>query len=264
MIIDGRALAEKMLATTAMQVSDLSYTPKLGVVTCDPNLETKQYLELKRQKAQQVGIELVVLELPDFATTEDCIASVNRLAEDAHGVLVQLPLPTTIDRERVLDAIPVHKDPDGFAYGRDERSVLPPVAAAIEIIATEYDVTFANQTVVVLGNGRLVGRPAAQYAETLGAQVTVLEENTADYDAVLRAADIVITGVGQPHFVTSTMLKDGVIVFDAGASEDGGVVVGDVDPSVAKTASLFTPVPGGIGPITVSALLDNLLKLISR
>jgi methylenetetrahydrofolate dehydrogenase (NADP+)/methenyltetrahydrofolate cyclohydrolase len=108
----------------------------------------------------------------------------------------------------------------------------------------------------------LVGQPAARYVETEGGVVSVLTEDSPEYDAQIAQAEVLITGVGQAHFITPDRVSDGVVVFDAGASEDGGVVVGDVDPAVAEKASLFTPVPGGVGPITVAALLDNLVELI--
>ena len=264
MIIDGRKIAEELLNSVADKTAKLSYTPKLGVVTCAPGIETKQYLELKKKKAKQAGIDLVVLELPDTSTTEDCVSCVNRLSENCHGVLVQLPLPPSVDREQVLNAIPVNQDPDGFAYERDERSALPPVVAAIDLIAKKNSLSFKGKKVVVLGNGRLVGQPALQYVEKLDADTILLEKDSDDYFEKIKKAEILITGVGNPHFITNDMVSEGVVVFDAGASEDGGVVVGDVDPKVVEKASLFTPVPGGIGPITVAALLNNLVELVSQ
>lgn len=264
MVVDGRAIAKEILASVAKKTANLSFTPKLGVVTCAPGPETRQYLELKCTKADQVGVDVIVLELPHDTTTQDCIATVNRLAEDCHGVLVQLPLPNHIQRELVLDAVPVAKDVDGFAYGRDSRSVLPPVPAAIDAIAQKHNIDFSHKKVAVIGYGRLVGEPAARYAEKMGAEVAVLLEDSKEYVETLRSADIVIAGAGKPHFITKDMVSTGVIIFDAGASEDGGVIVGDVHPEVSQVASIFSPVPGGIGPITVAMLLDNLLKLIRQ
>jgi methylenetetrahydrofolate dehydrogenase (NADP+)/methenyltetrahydrofolate cyclohydrolase len=264
MIVDGRAIAQRVLASVAEETTKLGFRPKLGVLTCAPGAETRQYLDLKQRKAQEVGIDLVVLELPASASTEDCITSVERLAPECHGVLVQLPLPTTIDRERVLEAVPVNQDPDGFAYGRDPASVLPPVVGAIDSISTAYKITFKEKKVVVLGNGRLVGKPSERYARAKGALVSVLTETTENYKEQLKTADILISGVGKPQFVTPDMVRPGLVVFDAGASEDGGVVVGDIHPDVAEQAELITPVPGGIGPITVAVLFANLLTLIKQ
>lgn len=259
MIVAGRAIAQSILSEVAEKVTLLDFVPKLGVVTCAPGVETRQYLELKKRKASEVGIKTIILELPETATTDDCIACINRLAKECQGIVVQLPLPEQVNREKVLDAVPVTKDPDGFSYGRDERSSLPPVAGAIQYIAKHHDVSFMGKKVVVVGHGRLVGRPASIFVEREGAEVTILEEDTPDYQGQLKNADIIIAGVGKPHFITSDMVKEGVIVFDAGASEDSGEVVGDVHPQVAEKAQLFTPVPGGIGPLTIALLLKNLL-----
>jgi methylenetetrahydrofolate dehydrogenase (NADP+)/methenyltetrahydrofolate cyclohydrolase len=259
MLVDGRAIAEHILHDVAEKTATLSSVPQLGVVTCAPGPETRQYLELKKRKAAAAGIKTIILELPATATTQDCIDCVNRLAEESEGIVVQLPLPAHIEREQVLSAVPVTKDPDGFAYGVDERASLPPVAGAVKEIATQYAVDFTGKKVAVVGYGRLVGKPSTTFAEAAGADVVILEEGTPDYLAELKSADIIITGVGKAHFITPEMVKEGVVVFDAGASEDGGLVVGDVHPDVAEQASLFTPVPGGIGPITVALLLRNLL-----
>ena len=263
MIIDGRAIAQDIYRDVAERVSAFSRTPKLGIITCAPNPETKQYLALKKRKADDVGISLVLLELDEYSKTEDVVASVKRLASDVDGVVVQLPLPAHIDREIVLQSIPVSQDPDGFAYPIDG-ALLPPVAAAVAEIADRYHVEWKDKHVVVFGYGRLVGKPCGVYAESLGAHVSVVTEKTEDAVSKLQQADIIIAGAGTPHFITADMVKDGVVIFDAGASEDGGVIVGDVSPEVADKAALFTPVPGGIGPITVAVLLRNLLDCVSQ
>lgn len=264
MIIDGRALAQDLLNAVQTATTKLNATPKLGVVTCVPSPETKQYLELKQKKAKEAGINLSVLELPEYVTTDDCVATVQRLAEEVDGVLIQLPLPKHIDRETVLNAVPVDKDPDGFSYGTSEMSVLPPVVQAIDIIAGKYAFDWQDKQVVILGYGRLVGQPVAHYIRKQGIEPTILTEDSEYYFEAIRNADVLISGVGKPHFITRDMVKDSVAVFDAGASEDGGVIVGDVHQNVAEIASLFTPVPGGIGPITVAALLNNVLKLVNK
>ena len=135
---------------------------------------------------------------------------------------------------------------------------------AIEAIAERHALTWEGKRVVIFGAGRLVGAPARTYAERKGARVVVCDQDTEDVITHTLAADIIILGVGKPNLLTKDMVKDGVVVFDAGASEDGGVLVGDAAPDVAEKAALFTPVPGGIGPITVAVLFRNLLILASR
>jgi methylenetetrahydrofolate dehydrogenase (NADP+) / methenyltetrahydrofolate cyclohydrolase len=262
MIVDGKAVAARIYIEVAEGVKTLAKQPVMAAITCAPNFETQKYLELKKRKAAEVGIALRVVELPDTVSTEEAVACVQAVASQVDGVVVQLPFPTHVDREALLAAVPVEKDPDGFAYGMSDAACIPPVTAAILAIAKTYNVDFLDKNIVVLGQGRLVGAPAARFLRAAGAPVTVLTE--ADFnEAIVKEADVIITGIGKPHFVTPDMVKEGVVIFDAGTSEDGGVVVGDVRPDVAEAASLFTPVPGGIGPITIAALLQNLLFLVN-
>lgn len=262
MIVDGKKIAAALFEQVQSEVAGLATPPVLAAITCAPNFETKKYLDLKRRKAADVGIRLRVIELPETITTTEAIATINAILPDVHGVVVQLPFPQHIDREVLLAAIPVNKDPDGFSYGNESGACLPPVVGAIAAIANDHHISFAGKNVVVVGQGRLVGSPAALYAKERGATVTTLTETDQDKLSLLKDADILITGMGNPHFVTAAMVKEGVAVFDAGTSEDEGVVVGDVAPEVAKVAGLFTPVPGGIGPITIAVLLRNLVTLI--
>ena len=264
MLGDGREIAKKVYEDVAGAVATLPRLPKLCAVTCAPNFETKSYLELKKRRAKEAGIALNVIELPEDAQTEDVIACIERIAPETDGIVVQLPLPAHVDKEAVLAAVPAQQDPDGFSYGVHEAACLSPVAAAIDEISATYDVAWDGTSVVILGHGRLVGKPAAVYAAGRGREVTVLTEESADIAKRIADADILITGVGKPQLVTADMLKPGVVVFDAGTSEDGGELVGDVAPAAAEVASLITPVPGGIGPITVACLLRNLVYLVRQ
>ncbi len=266
MVVDGKAIAARLLDETRSQAAALADfgVPTLAIITCDPTFETKKYLALKERKAAAAGVRVVVEELPVDATTEAVVGAVVAACASAPAVVVQLPLPAHIDREAVLAAIPSTHDPDGFRYGAADGACQSPVVVAIDEIARTYGVTFADKVVVVVGAGRLVGKPAAHYAEAMGGQVTVVTKETLDLSSVLSSADIVITGAGQPGLITPAMVKAGVVIFDAGTSEDGGVLRGDVAVEVADTASVFTPVPGGIGPVTVAALLQNTVTLAAR
>lgn len=256
-------MAREILESVKSETERLSRTPTLAAITCIPNFETKKYLEMKKRRAASVGIALNVVELPETATTEAVVACVLRVADQADGVVVQLPLPSHIDKEVVLSSVPVEKDPDAFGYPKANDGCLPPVVGAIDEISNRYEQLWEGKRVVVLGHGRLVGQPARLYAQARGADVSVLTEENYDTARIFEA-DILITGIGQPRFVTPDMVKDGVVVFDAGTSEDGGELVGDVHPDVAGKAALLTPVPGGIGPLTIALLMRNLLDLIRQ
>tara|TARA_B100000508_G_scaffold140255_2_gene140698 strand:- start:4286 stop:5077 length:792 start_codon:yes stop_codon:yes gene_type:complete len=260
MIVDGKAIAADILASTKIAIEQLSKTPTMAAITCAPNFETKKYLEMKKRRAASIGVTLNVVELPEEATTEEALACVDRVSEQSDGVVVQLPLPAHMDKEAVLTGVPHGKDPDGFLYGTEADACLPPVVGAIDEISKQHNIDWSEATVVVLGEGRLVGTPAVVYAKDRAKLITVLTAENFDQE-VVKSADILITGIGQPKFVTKEMVKPGVVIFDAGTSEDGGVLVGDVDPTVADVAALITPVPGGIGPITIAYLLKNLVAL---
>jgi len=263
MLVDGKTIAKEILNEVAHQVALLPVAPRLAVITCAPNFETQKYLEMKRQKASSVGVVLNVVELPSNAETNDVIDSVQSLCREADGIIVQLPLPKQIDREKVLDAIPVGKDPDGFKYSNNEEACLSPVVGAIDLISQKHSIDWLDKKVVVLGQGVLVGLPATTYAKKKGGDVIVMVEE--DFDrSMLRTADIIISGVGKPQLISKEDVKEGVIIFDGGTSEDGGILVGDVDTNVASIASLFTPVPGGIGPITIAYLFRNLVQLVRQ
>jgi len=259
MIVDGKAIAKEIYRETANQVTHVSYTPHLTVFTCAPNFETQKYLTLKKKKAAEVGVGVNIIELPQTLTTEEMVQSVAHACMQTDGIIVQLPLPEHIDTDAVLSAIPPKYDVDGMHYDGTAETFMSPVVAAISEIAQRHDVLFASQKVVVVGQGRLVGAPAAIWARTQGAQVTVLTAESENNNDVIAEADILILGAGVPGLVKADILKEGVVIFDAGTSEDGGELKGDAHTSCIEKASLITPVPGGIGPITIAILLRNVV-----
>jgi methylenetetrahydrofolate dehydrogenase (NADP+)/methenyltetrahydrofolate cyclohydrolase len=259
-LVAGKTIAAEISAAVALRVKELNTTLRLAVITCNPNFETKKYLALKKTKAQTLGIVLEVIELPETANTEMVLNLIKTATTSYSGIIVQLPLPLEIDIAKVIAAIPATHDVDAFGYEAGLVKVLPPVVGAIAEIAKYYQIDWKNKQVVVFGSGRLVGSPAAYYAKQQGAMVTIVTETTPN-PAAVASADIIILGVGKPNLLKSDAVKEGVLIFDAGASEDGGVLAGDADPEIASKAALFTPVPGGIGPITIALLFRNLLEL---
>lgn len=262
MIVDGKAIAAVMLEEIKEQVASLDGLT-MTAITCAPTFETKKYLEMKQRRAAAAGVILTVEELPADITTEQAIDRVVAIAAVCDGVVVQLPLPEQVDKDAVLKAVPIDKDPDVFAYGEKRDRVLPPVVGAIDEISKLHEVDWKNKRVVILGQGTLVGKPAARYARKRGARVRVYEEGTLDVSS-LKTADIIVSGIGQPGFITADMVQEDVVVFDAGTSEDGGELKGDAHADVANKAALVTPVPGGIGPITIAYLLKNLVTLTKK
>lgn len=196
-----------------------------------------------------------------YESFQDALAS--------HGVVVQLPFIHEVTADRLLSSLPADLDPDciGHAAGRllaaREHIIEPPVVAAIKLLCATYQVELQYKKVVVVGQGRLVGAPAALWFENQGASVTRVVKGSHDLPLLTREADIIVLGAGAPGILTPAMLHpDGrAIIFDAGTSEEGGKVVGDAAPECAAYSSLITPVPGGIGPLAVVELFGNMLRL---
>lgn len=263
-LVDGKTLAKEISLALETEIKNFGQPLKLAVVTCAPNLETKKFLKLKKEKAESLGVEIEIVELTDKKNTTEVIEIIERLNGEVSGIIVQLPLPKNLETNLILKTIKPELDVDVFSYGEgDDFGVLPPVIFAIAEISKKYQVEWLGKKVVVFGEGRLVGKPALFFAKKQGAEVVLITEKTNREELLEKTsqADIVILGVGKANLLTPLMVKEGVVVFDAGASEAGGVLVGDAEVSVAKKAKLFSPVPGGIGPLTVVLLFKNLLIL---
>lgn len=259
MIINGKGLAESIYTDLAVQREGITHPIRLGIVvgTNDPVIES--FVRIKTRAAARLGVEIVRVELPEGTATAPSVAALARLGPLVDGVIVQLPLPAQIDTDALLAAIPPEKDVDGISAAPVVR---PPVAEAVAEIIRRERLEIRDRQAVVLGSGRLVGAPCAALLKELGALVTVI--NKGESLDPLKDAMIVVLGAGEPAFIKPEMLKDGVILIDAGTSEAGGKVMGDADPACADKAVLFTPVPGGVGPIAVAMIFKNLFALISK
>ena len=250
MIIDGKQLAEGVYSRLPRRAL------KLGILVGEKNTVVDSFVKIKGRAAEKLGIELVREELEDGANTTDAIIAVASLALKTDGLIVQLPLPAHINVSEVLAVIPPEKDVDGISLAP---MVRPPVAGAVQEILETTGTDVNGKKAVVVGAGRQVGRPCAELLKDLGARVFVLTHG--DTLDSLKDADIVILGAGVAQLIQPDQLKKGVILIDAGTSEMGGKVKGDADPSCAKIASIFTPVPGGVGPIAVAMIFKNLFEL---
>jgi methylenetetrahydrofolate dehydrogenase (NADP+)/methenyltetrahydrofolate cyclohydrolase len=264
MIVDGKIIAAEILGWVRQTVAEMKATPHLTVFTCAPNFETRKFLTLKQKRAQEVGILVEIVEFAVSVTTNEVIQAITAVSSRRQGIVIQLPFPPTFEMDAILAAVPTARDIDVSRYDGAASDILPPVIGAIDTIAINHNVSWVGQSVVVIGNGRLVGAPAALYAQAKGAHVTVVTKDTPNMAALIGVADILILGAGVPDLVTAAMVKPGVVIFDAGTSEAGGMLVGDAASDVGSKAALITPVPGGIGPITIAVLLRNLVLLTLR
>lgn len=262
MIINGTTLAKDIKDQLALELALLPQPPMLGFVRSGDDLVAKKFVGMKAKTATELGISVVEVLLPEGADTEAVIAAVREVAVKTDGVIVQMPLAKTIDTAKVLEALPIEKDVDAMGE-RSGTLVLTPVVGAIAHILDTYKgpLFVKGKKVVVVGQGKLVGAPAAVWFRREGAEVFVVTRSSGDLVEQLQEADVVVLGAGVPGIVTSNMLKPGAVLLDAGTSEEGGALKGDADPRCADVASLFTPVPGGIGPVAVAMIFKNLLTL---
>ncbi len=268
-IVHGRALAKKMEESLKKARAQFDFTPGLGIILIEGDAPSASYVERKVAKARELSMGAKVLRLSHAATTEMVIEAVQEFAGDGDidGIIVQLPLPPHIDRNKVLSAIPIEKDVDVLSplararFAHEEFPILPPIVSAVQYILEAYNVHTLGREVLVLGHGILVGAPLAQFMRQCGARVTVVDQPVRDLKEFTKEAQIIICGTGVPNLLLPEHVSEGVVVIDAGMQRIDGKLVGDVHPDVALHAELFTPTPGGVGPLVVSALMKNVLIL---
>src|SRR3989344_2806575 len=268
MIINGKAIAEKLKSELREEIRRRKTPPTLVTVMVGENPISEKFLAVKKNFAASVGIPVRDTRYDGEVEEETVIKSIQELsAEKNLGIIVQLPLPPRFDTERILDAVPVFADVDVLSresvrqFEAGELPILPTVVASFDTVLAERGVVLSGKKTVVIGKGKLVGAPAALWLKRAGASVTVADGTTFDLTSLTKDADIIVCGAGVPGLLKPEMIKEGVIILDAGTSEQGGKMVGDADPRCAEKAALFTPTPGGIGPITVAMVFKNLLKL---
>lgn len=268
MIIDGKQIAEKIKEELKIEASKRKESPALFVFMVGENMISEKFLGVKERFAHDIGVPVFKKHFGDDVDTLRIASEIAKVArKDNKGIIVQLPLPGTVHTQRVLDAIPSHADPDMLSnasilmFQNGRSNILPPVVGAIAEILKQENVTIKGKNVVVIGKGRLVGAPAATWFRRHGAHVTILDIKTPDISEHTENADIIVSGVGKAGLITPEVVKEGVVILDAATSEASGKLVGDADPRCSELASVFTPVPGGIGPITVAMLFKNLLIL---
>ena len=269
-IINGREKAKDFLETLKRDVASLSFVPVFCDILVGQDKASIQYVNLKKKKALELGIDFYDAVFEDTINTEELLREINKINKIPNmcGVIVQLPLPEDIDTKKILDAIDQELDVDclgqissGIFYGGDEKLV-PPTALSCMYLLESLNLDLKTKKILVLGQGKLVGKPVSQLLKNRGLSFEVLDSKNENKLELIKNADIIISGIGQGKFINGNMVKDGVVIVDAGTSEEGGSLVGDVDfDSVAKKASFITPVPGGVGPMTVAMLFRNVLQV---
>ncbi len=272
-ILDGKAAAarirEEVRAGVEKLRADFGVTPGLAVIIVGEDPASKVYVGRKHQACGELGIASQVIRLPADCGEAELAAHIDRLNADpaVHGILVQLPLPGHIDADRVLDRIRPDKDVDGFhplnvgnlTIGRE--ALVPCTPNGVVRLLEMEGIAVAGKRAVIIGRSNIVGKPLASLLLARNATVTICHSRTVNLPEVAREADILAAAIGKPAFVGADMVKPGAVVIDVGINRVGDKLVGDVDfAAVKETAGAITPVPGGVGPLTIAMLMHNTLK----
>lgn len=276
-IIDGKKLAKEIQEKVTREVAELvkeGKKPGLAVVLVGDNQASRTYVRNKQKRTEEAGMKSVLIELPENVTEEKLLSVVEELNEDKtiHGILVQLPLPEHISEEKVIDTISYDKDVDGFHpvnvgnlfIGKD--SFVPCTPAGIIELIKSTGTQIEGKRAVVIGRSNIVGKPVAQLLLNENATVTIAHSRTKDLPQVAKEADILVVATGLAKFVKKDYIKPGAVVIDVGMDRDeNNKLCGDVDfDDVVEEAGFITPVPGGVGPMTITMLLANTLKAAKR
>ncbi len=274
-IIDGKAVAAKIKDGIKEEIERLNIKPALAVILVGEDPASRVYVGNKKKACEYCGIESLSYALPESTSEEELLKLIGKLNSDpgVNGILVQLPVPAHINSDRIIDAISPEKDVDGFSKlsagalmtGGD--GFVPCTPAGIIELLHSYDVEISGKTCVVMGRSNIVGKPAALLLMKENGTVTVTHTKTRDIKEITRKADILVAAVGKPALIDESYVKDGAVIIDVGIhrldpdKNKGKKLCGDVDfDSVYGKASLITPVPGGVGPMTIAMLMSNTLK----
>jgi methylenetetrahydrofolate dehydrogenase (NADP+)/methenyltetrahydrofolate cyclohydrolase len=265
-ILDGKKIADLRLEILKEEIAESGISPRLATVIVGTDPASQMYIRMKHRACEQVGIGSVGRELAGDATTGQVLHAVAQLNNDADidGILIQLPLPKQVDSEQVITAVHPKKDVDGFhpfnlglLFSARPRFV-PCTPQGIMTLLAEYKIELAGSRAVVVGRSIDVGRPMSALFTNADATVTLCHSKTKNLAEEIRQADLLVSAIGKAHFITREMVKHGAVVIDVGINQLNGKLVGDVDFAAVKDiVSAITPVPGGVGPMTIATLMEN-------
>ena len=278
-LINGSSIAKQIQQQIAQAISSLKYRkPGLAFILVGNDPASQSYIRMKKKRCQEVGIISFDCELPETVTETDVLKEIQRLNQDplVDGILVQLPLPSHIETHHIISAIDPKKDVDGFHPINVGKMLLgelggffPCTPLGVQVLLEKAQVPILGKHVVIVGRSNIVGKPLAailmQKAPHCNATVTVAHSLSENIKELCRSADILIAAIGKPHFIQADMVKKGAVVIDVGINRTPSGIVGDVDfANVAPLCSKITPVPGGVGPMTIALLLSNTLLSYQR
>lgn len=273
-IMDGKALSEKIYERIKTEVAKMEKKPTLAVIITSDNEAGKIYVRNKKRACENTGINSITVEFDETVSDEEFLSKIDELNKnpEVDAIMVQLPIPRHLDTEKILNSISPEKDADGLHYinagklftGQIPNSVACTPKGIIRIL-DEYGINVEGKHAVVIGRSNLVGKPIAQLLMQKNATVTHIHSKSKNIEFFTKNADMIVVATGKPKMLKEDMVKEGVVVIDVGISRVDGKLSGDVDfDSVAPKASFITPVPKGVGPMTVAMLIQNTLELAKQ
>lgn len=270
-ILDGRKAADEIKADLSKKIREEGLKLGLGTILVGDDPGSRAYVEGKHRDCGEVGIDSIRIDLPANAKESEVLDAVSRLNHDSKctGFIVQLPLPNAINAERILEAVNPEKDADGLHplnLGRlvlNQKTILPCTPNAIVELVERNAISWAGKDVVVIGRGTTVGRPLGLLLtqKRINATVTLTHTGTKNLAEITKRADIIIAAIGKSHFLNKDMVSSKAVVIDVGLTRVNGKLLGDVDPTVHEIVAAYSPVPGGVGPMTRALLLRNVFEL---
>ena len=267
-IMDGKKVAHSILLRLKEKIKKMETPPLLSIVLCGEDLASKVYVSMKQKKAQEIGINAKIYELPANVSEEELSKSIKELNLSSDGVMIQLPLPKHLDVKKILEYINPEKDVDGLtptSLGKlmqGDELLAPATPKAVIRLLENYNIELRGAHVTIINRSSLIGKPLSLMLLQRGATVTVCHKSTKNIMKHTSSSEIVISAVGIPEFIKGPMIMPGAVVIDVGITKDKGKVKGDVDAiSVLEKAKYISPVPGGIGPMTIAMLLETLVEL---
>ncbi len=268
-IMDGKLASQALKMSLKKKIEFENLTPSLTVIQVGDNKASNIYIRNKKNACDEVGIKCDVIKFPETISEELVINEINRLNNDisVNGIIVQLPLPSNFNEGVIINEIDPIKDVDGLTYQNvgnlvlENEALISCTPLGVMELLKQYNVKLEGKNVCIVGRSNLVGKPLIQLFLQKNATVSICHSKSLDIKKYTKMADILVVAAGHPNLITKDMVKDGVVVIDVGINKENNVLCGDVDfKHVSEKASLITPVPGGVGPMTVACLLKNVVK----
>lgn len=269
MIMDGKALKGEILSVLAEEVKSLDKVPTLCVIQVGNDEASNVYINQKRKMCNEIGYNFIHEKYDDSITEEELLKNIDRFNsnDNIDAILVQMPLPSRINEKNIQNAVSKYKDVDGLNDNNiidlinDRDALYPCTACGVVSLLDKYEVTLEGSNVVIVGRSSLVGMPLFHMLENRNATVTLCHSKTRNLVDITKNADIIISATGVKNLIKEDMVGDNTVIVDVGITRENGKLYGDVDfDNVSKKASLITPVPGGVGPMTIASLAQNILK----